>query len=213
MIARSFVLASLLTVSAGCGGANEGTAAVASSRWLEPSSGQENASSGSAIERMFPLIDGMVYTYLTETELAEKGLLVARVHRVDASHGELRFPNGAKRFELAPDGVRLQSRADATYVLKLPLALGTSRITKVGEPIDTPSGHYEGCVETVEERLGDRPVRYATVFCPEVGVVVLEASTGSNFERAALKSYAPPMRMRDDGTERVPVGTPDLPVQ
>jgi hypothetical protein len=107
-------------------------------------------------------------------------------------------------------------------VLKLPLAVGTSwrgehggqsRILNVAASVDTPAGHYEGCVQTLEERLGDQPTRYATTFCPEVGVVQVEVATGANYERAALKSYAPPMRMRNDGTDRLPPGAPDSPAQ
>jgi hypothetical protein len=90
---------------------------------------------------------------------------------------------------------------------------GQSRIAKTALTVDAPAGHYEGCVQTIEERLGDRPVKYATTFCPEVGVVALEAATGANFERATLKSYAPPLRMREDGRDKLPVGTPDFPVE
>jgi hypothetical protein len=206
----------------GCGGV-DGEAAVATSKWLAPNAGKEHASSGSPVERFFPLVDGMVYTYVTENELAEKGLLITRVYRGDATHGELRFASGSKRFELGPAGVQLQARdGSLAFVLRLPVAAGTAwrgehggqtKIVSVTEAIDTPAGHYDGCVRTLEERLGDAPVRYSTVFCPEVGVVELEASTGRNYERAVLKSYAPPLRMRDDGSDKLPVGTPDFPVQ
>jgi hypothetical protein len=204
----------------GCGATSDGTAAAAHSPWLAPPTGSANVTSGSAIERFFPLVDGMVYTYLTENEVADRGLLVARVHRIDATHGELRFPNGAKGFELSPQGVRLVGRGETSFVLQTPLAKGTrwrgehggnSEILEATVSIDTPAGHYDGCVRTLEQRLGDRPTRYATTFCPDVGVVQIEVATGANFERATLKSYAPAMRMRDDGTEKLPAGTPDMP--
>ena len=47
----------------------------------------------------------------------------------------------------------------------------------------------------------------------EVGVVEVEAASGHNFERAQLTSYAAPVRMREDGRDKLPVGTPDMPVQ
>jgi hypothetical protein len=207
---------------AGCG-APDGTAAAARSPWLTPGTGQQTAASGTTAERLFPLVDGMVYTYSTVNEVGEEGLLVARVHRSDSAHGELRFPSGAKAFELLPDGIALHGRGGETsYVIKTPLVVGTSwrgehggqsRILNVDAMIDTPSGHYEGCVQTLEERLGDRPTRYSTTFCPQVGVVQIEVATGSNYERAALKSYAPPMRMREDGTEKLPPATPEMPGQ
>jgi hypothetical protein len=210
---------------AGCGGpATTGAEAAAASRWLQPSTGQPNATSGSAIERFFPLVDGNVYTYATMTEQGEPGMLIARVHRTDAHHGELLFPNGTKAFEIVPDGLVLRGRGgEMSYVLKLPLQTGTtwrgehggqSRIINDAAMVDTPAGHYDGCVQTLEERLGDRPTRYSTTFCPEVGVVQLEVGSGMNFERAVLKSYAPPMRMRDDGTDKLPPApTPGLPGQ
>lgn len=221
---KAHLLASaLVLVLAGCSGAADGTAAATRSPWLTPGTGQQNAVSGSQAERFFPLADGMVYTYGTLNEVGEQGLLVARVHRTDGMHGELRFPTGSKAFEIAPDGVVLRGRGGETsYVLKLPLAVGTSwrgehggqsRILNVDTAITTPAGRYEGCVQTLEERLGDRPTRYSTTFCPDVGVVQIEVATGANFERASLKSYAPPMRMREDGVEKLPAGAPDNPAQ
>ncbi len=202
-------------------GASGGSESVASSPWLVPATGQTNAVSGTKVERFFPLVDGMVYTYVPLHEVGDAGMLIARVHRTDPNHGELRFPTGAKQFELAPDGVMVHGRAgESSYVLKIPLQVGTSwrgehggqsRILKSDAIIETPAGHYENCVQTLEERLGDRPTRYSTTFCPTVGVVQIEVATGANYERAALKSYAPPLRMREDGTERLPPGTPDQP--
>ncbi len=74
--------------------------------------------------------------------------------------------------------------------------------------MDPPAGHYDGCVQTLEERGGDMPRRWATTFCPEVGVVLLEVAAGANYERASLKSYAPPMRMKADGSEKLPAEQP-----
>ena len=220
---RSLLASALALALTGCGASVDGAAAARSSPWLTPGTGQSNAVSGSPAERFFPLVDGMVYTYATLNEVGEKGLLIARVHRIDGLRGELRFPGtGAKSFEILPDGVTLKNRAGETsYVLTLPLAVGTtwrgehggqSRILNAEAMLDTPAGHYDGCVQTMEERLGDRPTRYSTTFCPGVGVVQIEVATGANFERAVLQSYAPPMRMREDGTDKLPTGTPDVPV-
>ncbi|APR83580.1 Hypothetical protein A7982_08929 [Minicystis rosea] len=207
------LLSPLLALAlAACAG---GPPPPASSPWLVPSEGQKDVASGTPLERFFPLVDGMVYTYLSVNEVGEQGLLVARVHRTDPKHGELRFPTGSKVFEYAPDGVVLKGRGADSYVLKAPLDVGTTwvgehggktRVLSVTAGADTPAGHYDGCVQTLEERLGDRPIRYSTTFCPAVGVVSLEVATGANYERAQLKTYAPPMRMRPDGTDRLPAG-------
>ena len=213
-MAKLLPSALLLLALTACGGPPP----PASSPWLVPSEGQKDVASNSPLERYFPLVDGMVYTYKTQNEVGEEGILVARVHRTDAQHGELRFPNGSKTFEFARDGVVLKARAGDTYVLKAPLEVGATwrgehggntRVLSVTASVDTPAGHQESCVQTLEERLGDRPVRYSTVFCPGVGVVSLEAATGANYERAELKTYAPPMRMRPDGVDRLPAGSVD----
>jgi hypothetical protein len=215
---RSIAFALCLSLPA-CG-AEYGASSAANSQWLTPNQGQQNATSGSQAERFFPLVDGMVYTYKTTNEVGEEGLLVARVHRIDGTHGELRYPNGSKQFELRPDGVMVHARTGDAYVLKLPFAEGTSwrgehggqsKILKVGVAVNAPAGVYQGCVQTMEERLGDRPLRYSTTFCPDVGVVTVEAATGANYERAELKSYAPPMRMREDGIDKIPASQPEIP--
>lgn len=211
-LAPVIACASLLAACAG------GPPPAASSPWLVPAEGQKDVASGTSLERFFPLVDGMVYTYRTQNEVGDEGILVARVHRSDAGRGELRFPNGTRLFEYTPDGVVMRSRSgDVTHVLKAPLEVGASwrgehggktRVLSVNASVDTPAGHHDGCVQTMEERLGDRPVRYATVFCPNVGVVSLEVATGANYEKAELKTYAPPMRMRPDGTDRLPDAPP-----
>ncbi len=202
-------LAALLL--AACSGPSAGTTA-----WTGPPQGQKDVRSGSEVERFFPLVDGNVYHYVTLDEMNGEGLLVARVLRVDAARGELQFPAGARRFEYTPEGVRLVSgggRLDEAFVLKRPIEVGSSwrgehggqtRIIAVGAAVDVPAGHFDGCVQTLEERGGDRPTKYATTFCPDVGVVVLEAAAGANFERAELKTYGPPVAIGPDGLKRIP---------
>ncbi|HVY48779.1 MAG TPA: hypothetical protein VHB21_22980 [Minicystis sp.] len=188
---------------------------VASSTWTSRSSGQKNVSSGSAAEAFFPLVDGNVYLYATMNELGEQGVLVARVHRDDAQHGTLNYGGGAsKRFTYAPDGVVYDSKLGPAYILKTPLVPGTTwrgehggqtKILSVTADAETPAGKFTGCVQTLEERLGDAPVRYATTFCPTVGIVMLEAATGANLERAELKSYGEPRDFGPEGTTKFKV--------
>jgi hypothetical protein len=214
--AKAALFGAMFFALAGCGG--NGSAAPA---WLAPSAeGRKDVASGSALERFFPLVDGMVYHYVTENKLGEQGLLIARVARVDEKFGELRFPTGVKRFGFVPDGVVLEASGGPIYLLKEPLAVGTSwrgehggvtRIQSTSAAVDVPAGHFEGCVQTLEERLGDRPIRYATTYCPAVGVVMLEAVSGASLERAALKSYAASPQMKPDGLERFQVTPPSVP--
>ena len=139
---------------------------------------------------------------------------MARVTRNEPRFGELAMAGNNKRFEYADDGVRLlRSGAAPAYVLKEPLQQGASwrgehggmvEIVAVATTVDVPAGHFEGCVQTVEQRGGDRPLRVATTFCPDVGIVLLEASSGANMERAELKSYGPPVDLGPAGVRRLP---------
>jgi len=169
----------------------------------------KDASSGTRAERYFPLVDGYVYLYATTTERGDDGILIARVHRSGDRDGELRFPSGVKRFRYTTEGVMLADTG--AFVLKEPIERGATwrgehggqtQVIAVEVTIDVPAGQYTGCVQTLEERLGDRPVRFISTFCPDVGVVSLEAASGSGYERADLKSYAPPMEVGPDGLDR-----------
>ncbi|WP_437316433.1 hypothetical protein [Sorangium sp. So ce385] len=212
---RARRLAALGLALLGCGGA---PAPARPAAWNAAPDGQQGASSGTQAERYFPLVDGHIYHYATMSEGGEQGLLVARVHRADERRGELRFPSGVKRFAFTPEGV---IRSDTgVFVLKEPIAPGTTwtgehggraRIAAVDAAIEVPAGRFTGCVQTVEERLGDRPARFVSTFCPDVGVVAIEAASGASYERAELKSYAPPVDVGPDGLRRAPavdVGPP-----
>ena len=89
-------------------------------------------SSGSAVDAWFPLEDGRIYAYETH-DGSESGMLVAKVRRADATHGELRLSNATKRFVYERDGVRYDETG--VYVLKAPIAVGTV------------SGHFAGLGE------------------------------------------------------------------
>jgi hypothetical protein len=171
-------------------------------------------SSGTPLERLFPLQDRHIYQYVAETDSGEQEALVARVSRSEAGGGTLHLPGGKKTFVYQADGVLLTRPNGApVYVLKQPLTVGTSwrgehggtvEIVAVNASIAVPAGPFTGCVTTVEQRGGDRPLRVATTFCPDVGIVVLEATSGAQFERAALKSYGPPVDIGPDGVRRLP---------
>lgn len=170
-------------------------------------------SSGTAAERLFPLVDRHMYHYATETDDGQ-GILVARVTRSEPRFGELAMGGNSKRFEYAADGVRLlRSGAAPAYVLKEPLQKGASwrgehggtvEIVAVATTVEVAAGRFDGCLQTVEQRGGDRPLRVATTFCPDVGIVLLEASSGANMERAELQSYGPPVDLGPDGIRRLP---------
>lgn len=150
------------------------------------------------VTTFFPLEEGKIYSYTT-TASGETGMLVAKVHRTDATHGELRMSNSTKRFIVTPESVAYE---DGRVLLKTPLDVGaawpgehggTTKITSTDATAKVPAGAYAGCIQTVEE--GGRPPgsRYTTTYCPGIGMVLLEVAAAGDEAKAELKSYASPV--------------------
>jgi hypothetical protein len=162
--------------------------------------GVAKAAAVSNVDQYFPLEEGRIYHYVTNDN-GETGMLVAKVHRTDALHGELRLSNATKRFVYTREGVAYDGGA---FILKGPLDVGatwpgehggTTRIATVDAAPKVPAGSYGSCVETIEE--GGRPQgsKYVTTYCPGVGMVLLEIAVAGGQARAELKSYGAPMRI------------------
>lgn len=159
-----------------------------------------NAPRVSSVEQYFPLEEGRIYHYVT-TENGETGMLVAKVHRTDVAHGELRLSNATKRFVYTPEGVAYDGGA---FILKGPLDVGakwpgehggTTRVATADAAPKVPAGSYGSCVQTIEE--GGRPQgsKYVTTYCPGVGMVLLEIVVTGGEARAELKSYGAPVKI------------------
>jgi len=198
--ALALPLAGLTACSASPGAAADG------SKFFAAPTGVADVSSNTDVERYFPLIDGTIFNYATENEAGDRGILIARVHRTDATHGELVFPTGKKRFVYSREGVRIEPTGD--FVLAAPLTQGATfrgqnggraRLEDTALVIDVRAGSYQNCVRVAEERGGDRPARFTTTFCPNVGIVVIEAQAGGSYERAELVSAGPPVNLERDG--------------
>jgi hypothetical protein len=156
--------------------------------------------SGASVETYFPLEEGRLYNYVT-SENGETGMLVAKVHRTDPLHGELRLSNATKRFVYSPEGVAYDTGA---FILKAPLDVGkswpgehggTTRVSTVDAAPKVLAGTYSSCVVTIEE--GGRPPgsKYTSTYCPGVGMVLLEVSVANGEGRAELKSYGAPVKI------------------
>lgn len=171
----------------------------------EPSSNVASAphvTATSSFAPFFPLEEGKIYHYVT-SEGEGTGMLVAKVHRSDATHGELRLSNATKRFRFEPDGVAYDTPS-GPYLLKSPVEVGnawpgehggTTTITSVDASVTVPAGQYASCLQTVEE--GGRPPgsRYETTYCPGVGMVLLVVRAAGSEARAELKSYGMPVKI------------------
>ncbi len=215
--ARHVAIATATFALGACAGAASPTKPTTS--WQTTTAGVE-ATSGQAVERWFPLRHGTLYQYRTESlgERPDRGVTTFRVARSSASQGELRKPSGVQSFTFANDGVRTTTRSGVEgFVLPWPLDPaarwrgphdGTARLAAVDEQITVPAGMFTGCVSTIEERGGDRPLRVATTLCPDVGIVALEASSGGEVERASLVHYGEPVELGADGVTRTPATAP-----
>ena len=175
-----------------------------------------HVSSGLPIEQLFPLVDGHIYNYAKQTtdgrsaDGADTALLIANVVRTGELRGELHMSGSTRYFEYASDGLTVLSATTGarTYVLKWPPTLdqqwygehrGRVQVTAIDQTVTVRAGSFSGCVTVVEARRGDLPARFETTFCPNVGIVLLQAASGNIEERAELVSYGPPVTIGPDG--------------
>lgn len=137
-------------------------------------------------------------TYIEETN--ERGLAVFEIKRPRPELVELSLAGQVrKRYYFEPGGVR---SSQGGYLLKLPLELnaewrgddGMVKVTNVNLSVKVPAGTYTGCLQTVEDaRLGAATRKTTTVFCPKIGITVLEIDAQqegmSVLQRLELKSF------------------------
>ena len=175
------------------------TAACSSQRPAETPAAAPPAASD--VFRYMPLTNDTVYAYETSSEdSAERGVLMLRVRRPRENLAELGSGSRIQRLDLGSDGIR---HATGGHLLKPPLVAGTTWQGQFGEvtlvttnrSIEVPAGKYTGCLETVEQARAPVQKKVKTVFCPEVGITLLEAEgmVDGNYthERAALRSFGP----------------------
>lgn len=152
------------------------------------------------VERYMPLKADTVYAFETLIENSgEKGVLMMHVERPRPNQAVLTVGGKAQRLDLDPQGIRL---ANGGWLLKAPLEVaahfkgqfGEVVVRSIDAAVEVPAGRFTGCVETVEENPAVKK-RVVTVFCPDIGIVSLDAegSVGDDYgrERAVLRSYGP----------------------
>jgi hypothetical protein len=159
------------------------------------------------VARYLPLVDNTVYAYVTQAEgVPEQGVLMLAIKRPRPESVELSIGGRVQRLDIATDGIRY---ATGGWLLKAPLAAGARwkgsfgqvRVSSLDRAIEVPAGRFKGCLETVEEVQAPVQKRATTVFCPDVGIVLLqvegmiEGEYGQ--ERAVLRSYGPRVDIND----------------
>jgi hypothetical protein len=152
--------------------------------------------------RYMPLEPDTVFTYDTQSEgRSEHGLLIVQVSRPREGRADLRMGSKTERLQIEADGI---AQVEGGYLLKVPFVVGstwksksgTVRVVAVDQEVDVPAGHFTGCMRTVEEsRVGGVTRSVTSVFCAHVGLVMLEATGGSEDrpgrETATLKAFGP----------------------
>jgi hypothetical protein len=157
----------------------------------------------SDVARYLPLENDTVFSYETYIEDSnERGIAVFEIKRPRPELAELSIAGQVrKRYYFEPAGVR---SSHGGYLLKSPLSLnaewtgddGKVKVTSVNQSVDAPAGKFSGCLQTVEEaQLGAMARKTTTVFCPGVGITVLEIDAEregtSVLQRLTLKSFGP----------------------
>jgi hypothetical protein len=173
-------------------------AACGGSRAAEQPGAKPARTEISDVERYLPLRADTVLAYDTYQEnTGERGVLMMQVRRPRLGTVELDVGGRIQRLELDRAGVRLVTGG---WLLKAPLSpgarfkgqFGEVEVTSVTTTVQVPAGRFTGCVQTVEQSATAQR-KVTTVFCPDVGITVLEAegSVGEEYgrERAELRSH------------------------
>jgi hypothetical protein len=190
------------------------------------SPGASTAKSASGTEhagvlRFYPLDQGMQWSYVVREVGQSEGILsVTKVVGFDGTTAVLSQGGQTLSMRVAKDGiVREPSHA---YLLKWPVILGDKwagkdgaqlEVTKVDEKVLLEAGSFEGCVETTERFGGDEARAVRTVFCPEVGPVIVEVRSlvvvPGEVPPALvgrLQAYGPAMDLGKPGMKATPPG-------
>jgi hypothetical protein len=133
-------------------------------------------------DRLYPMTEGSVWTYDVATGVGPDVLAISRVVAVRGSSVEIRNDGGQSlTYERRAEGI--YEPASSTWLLRMPLDVGatwdagggrTARISAIDEHVESMAGTFDGCVR-VEESGGDDGRRIATVYCPDVGPVIIES--------------------------------------
>ncbi len=172
---------------------------------------------GSTIREVLPLEPDTVLSFVTRGSAGSTpGILVIQIRSPRKDSVELDVGGRIRRLELDEEGAKLTTGG---WLLKTPLLVGARfpgetgpvEITRTGVTVSVPAGRFAGCIETVERGSG---ATVRTVFCPKVGIAVVEVemlSTGQvQRELAELRSFGPRVEVGEPGLTVVPPDMPEL---
>ena len=187
-----FVLSALALASA-CGGVDTGA----------PTTPERSAAPVTA-RVLLPLEHDTVFSYETQTDAGEVGLMILQIRRPRPDLAELDIAGRVQRLDVDATSVM---HASGGYLLKDPIhagatfqgACGVVTVMETGQRVELPAGPFDDCVVTREE--SQRPFKRAdSTYCPDVGLVslVVEASGDADVLRVEtrLKSHGPRVSFR-----------------
>jgi hypothetical protein len=170
------------------------------------------------VARFFPAVDGTVHAYETKDLIAgTSGVLMLRTKVIADRTIEL---TSSKTQRLRYDDKGVLREPQGAYVLRTPLTVGESwpggpnvsvSIVKIDQTVTVPAGTFKGCLETLDKRVGAVSGTVRSVYCPDVGLVLLESEgKGSQpgqeiHERVELKSFGKELDLSKAGA--VPLAT------
>ncbi|MCA9616424.1 MAG: hypothetical protein H6722_28465 [Sandaracinus sp.] len=133
-------------------------------------------------ERLYPMSEGSVWTYDVATGVGPDVLAISRVVAIRGTSVEIRNDGGQSlTYERRAEGIF--EPASSSWLLHDPIEVGatwdagagrTARISATDERVDVMAGVFESCVR-VEETGGEDGRLIATVYCPDVGPVIIES--------------------------------------
>ena len=153
---------------------------------------------------LLPLEHDTVFSYETETDAGEVGLMILQIRRPRSDLAELDVAGRVQRLDIDATSVM---HASGGYLLKDPIRAGATfqgsfglvTILETGQQVHLPAGTFDDCVLTREQ--SERPFKRAdSTYCLGVGLVslVVEASGDADVLRVEtrLKSHGPRVSLR-----------------
>lgn len=146
---------------------------------------------------LYPLAEGNVWSYNVDTG---QDLPTLGQTRVVSGQGN-RYEVSSNRSDPVIYEVREQGifrPANGTWLLKAPIEVGaewpssagmTARVESTGVSVETKAGSFDGCVQVVETG-GEAGRSVATVYCPEIGPVLVESKLRTQVSRMEAKVTA-----------------------
>lgn len=159
----------LVAIALGCGGTQ---------REAKPPRAMKYA----GVLAYYPFENGMQWSFMIYGPPGAPGLLkLDKVIAFDGKTAVVQSGDSSLTYRVAQEAIYREPAHVA--LLKWPIRLGdkwlgakgsTVEITKIDAKITVEAGTFEGCVETTERVGGDAAGILRTMFCPDVGPVMVE---------------------------------------